>query len=110
MSQLLLHGFVAWFYIKFMAHDTCRDARHFFRGKSKDVAELCKGGHDILPHWAREVLPYFDVFSFEYVYLFVSFYGARPFLRVGVLRIHAHDTGGLFFPFPFGRGDGSSSF
>ena len=85
MSQLLLHGFVAWFYVKFVTHDTCRDARNFISGKSEDVAKLGDGGHDILLVCIRKIFPYFDVFSFEHFYLLVSFYWLRPFVRVGVL-------------------------
>ena len=86
-----------------MTRDTGRDARHFFRAKSKDVAELSNGGHYVLFDRARKIFPYLDLFPLEHVYFLVSFYGARPFMRAEIFLVHAHDSWDIVFPFSFCR-------
>ena len=109
MSQVLLHVFVAWFYVKFVAHNTCWYARHLFRGKSEDVMEFSDGSYDVLLDYIWKIFSNFDLFPLEYLYLLVSFHWVRPFVRVGVVHIHTHDSWRPFFPISFGGDDGSSS-
>ena len=74
MSQLLLHRFVAWFYVKFVAHNTCWYARHFFRGKSEDVTEFNDVSYYLLLDCTWKVFSDFDLLPLEYLYLLVSFH------------------------------------
>ena len=91
MSQLLFHGFVAWLYVKFVAHNTWGYARHLFRRKSEDVTKLSDGSQDILLYRIWKIFSYFDWFPLEYLYLLMSFHQVRPFVCVGVVHIHTHD-------------------
>ena len=110
MSQVLFYGSVAWFYVKFMAHNAWWYARHLFRRKSEDVTEFSDGSQDILFYRLWKFFSYLDRLPLTHLYLLISFNRVRPFMCARVVHVYTHDGWRLFFPFSFVGDDGSSSF